>query len=191
MTALGMTTLYVRRTGFKFTHNFMICNRLPDTKIIFGIDIQNKFSISYAWDIAKNCYIQKDGKFLTYARNGDLKVAVSIVKLTLKILPRHNGVVPIKIPGQTLKEHMAYFITDDDSIKGRDPNISIVNGLHGIKGKTSVNILVSNYKNKHVMFNKGKYIGCLELGIEDSVNSDLLSHDQQVTHSTNSVITQQ
>ena len=58
---------------------------------------------------------------------------------------------------------MAYFITDDDSTKGRDPNTNIVNSIHKIKGKTSVNILVSNYTKKHITFNKGEYIGCLEL----------------------------
>ena len=66
MTALGMTVLHLRIAEFKFTHNFVICDRLPDTEIIFGIDIQKKFSFSYAWDKGKNCYIQKDGKFLTY-----------------------------------------------------------------------------------------------------------------------------
>ena len=69
MTALGMTVLHLRIADFKFTHNFIICNRLLDTEIIFGIDIQKKFSISYAWDKVKNCYIQKDGTFLTYTRN--------------------------------------------------------------------------------------------------------------------------
>ena len=43
--------------------------------------------------------------------------------MTLKIPPRHNGVIPIKITGQAIQEHMAYFITDEDSTKGRDPNI--------------------------------------------------------------------
>ena len=85
---------------------------------------------------------------------------------------------------------MAYFITDEDSTKGRDPNISIINGIHDIKGKTSVIVLVSNYKNKHIAFNKGEYVGCLEPAIKDSANSDLPSHAQQVTHSVNSVITQ-
>ena len=47
MTALGMTVLHLRIADFKFTHNFIICDRLPDTEIIFGIDIQKKFSISY------------------------------------------------------------------------------------------------------------------------------------------------
>ena len=43
MMALGMTTLHLRTAYFKFTHNFIICDRLPDTEIIFGIDVQKKF----------------------------------------------------------------------------------------------------------------------------------------------------
>ena len=45
MMALGMTALHVRIVGFKFTHNFIICDKLPDTEIIFGTDIQKKFSL--------------------------------------------------------------------------------------------------------------------------------------------------
>ena len=47
--------------------------------------------------------------------------------------------------GPAIKDHMAYFITDENSIKGRDPYIDIISGIHCIKGKTSVNVLVSNY----------------------------------------------
>ena len=65
---------------------------------------------------------------------------------------------------------MAYFITDDNSMKGRDPNINIINVIHKIKGKTSVNILVSNYTNKHITVNKGEYIGCLEPTIKDDIH---------------------
>ena len=43
ITALGMTALHLIIAEFKFTHNFIICNRLPDTELIFGIDIQKKF----------------------------------------------------------------------------------------------------------------------------------------------------
>ena len=85
---------------------------------------------------------------------------------------------------------MAYFITDEDSTKGRDPNINIINGIHSIKGKTSVNILVSNYTNIHIKFNKGEYIGCLEPTIEDSMTSDIHTQGQPGTHSTNSVTLQ-
>ena len=136
MTALGMTTLHLTIADFKFTHKILsFVSRLPDMEIIFGIDIQKKFSISYARDMDKNCYIQKEGKFLTYTRNCKQKATIGVVKLTLNIPPIHNDVVPIKITGQAIKEHMAYFITDEDSTKGRDPNNNIINGIHSIKGK--------------------------------------------------------
>ena len=80
---------------------------------------------------------------------------------------------------------MAYFITDENSTKGRDPNINIISGIHCDKGKTSVNILVSNYTNKHIMFNKGEYVGCLEPAITDGMPCD-----QPDTHPTNSVTLQ-
>ena len=35
-----MTALHLRIVEFKFTHKFVICDRLLDTEIIFGIDIQ-------------------------------------------------------------------------------------------------------------------------------------------------------
>ena len=55
--------------------------------------------------------------------------------------------MPIKITGQAINEHMAYFIADEDSTKGGDPNINIINSIHNIKGKTSVNILVYSHTN--------------------------------------------
>ena len=139
MTALGMTALNLRIADFKFTHNFVNCNRLPDTELISGIDVHKKFSIFYMWDKEKNYYIQRDGKYLRYTRNCEQKAIIGIAKLTLKILPRHNGVLPIRITGQTMKENMAYFINDEGSTKGRDPNIDIIKSIHNIKGKTSVN----------------------------------------------------
>ena len=86
----------------------------------------------------------------------------------LKIPPRHNSIIPIKIKGHSITGYTAYFISDQDSTKGKDPNINIVNGIHNIKGKTSVNILVSNYTIKHIMFNKGEYVGHLEPTSEDN-----------------------
>ena len=50
MSALGATALHLRIAKFKFTHNLIICDQLPETELIFGIDIQRKFSLSYAWD---------------------------------------------------------------------------------------------------------------------------------------------
>ena len=119
--SLGMTALHLQIADFKFTHNLWICNRLSDMEIIFGIDIQKKFSLAYAWDKEKNCYIQRDGKFLTYTRNCEQKATIGTVKLSLKIPLRHNGVIPIKITGPVIEGHMAYFITDDNSTKDKTP----------------------------------------------------------------------
>ena len=102
------------------------------------------------------------------------KTTVQIVKSTLKILPRHNGVIPIKIKGHSITGQTACFISNQESRKGKDPNINIVNGIHSIKGRTSVNIFVSNYSKIHVTFNKGEYIGHLE-----NTDEEKCSHPQK------------
>ena len=132
----------------------------------------------------KELLYTKGGKFLTYTKNCEQKATIGTVKSSLKIPPRHNGVIPIKITGPVIEGHMAYFITNDNSTKG-DPNINIVNSIHSIKGKTSVNVLVSYYTNKHMTFKKGEYIGCLEPTI--TCNRAI---DQPETHSANSVTLQ-
>ena len=180
MSALGSTALHLQIAEFRFRYNFIICNQLPDTEFIFGINIQKKFLLSYAWDKETNCYIQRDGKFLVYTHTCDHMATIGTAKSTLKIPPRHNGVIPIKISGPIIKTHIPYFLTDDSTPKERDPNINIISGIHKIKGKTSVNILVSNYTNKHLTFHKGEYIGHLEPAVLDTI-------DQQETHQTNSV----
>ena len=57
--------------------------------------------------------------------------------------------MPIKITGQAIKEYMAYFITDDDSTKGRDPNINIINDIHNIKGKHLLMFSIQLHKQTH------------------------------------------
>ena len=116
----------------------------------------------------------------------DCKATIGTVKSTLRIPPRHSGVIPIKISGHIIEEHMAYFITDDNTPKGKNPNINIINSIHKIKGKTSVNILVSNYTNKHLMFHKGEYVRHLEPAVMDNNTTD-----QRETHQTNSVMLKQ
>ena len=74
-----------------------------------------------------------------------------------------------------------HFGTDDSTPKGRDPNINILDGIHKIKDRSTVNVLVSNYTYKHLTFHKGKYIGHLEL-------IELDSADQGETHQANSII---
>ena len=87
MSALGTTALHLRIAEFKFTHNFIICDQLPETELFFGINIQRKFSLSYAWDKEQNCYIQRDGKFLVYTHTCDHKATIGTVKSTLRIPP--------------------------------------------------------------------------------------------------------
>ena len=190
MMALGMTALRLRIANFKFTYNFIICDRLSDTEIIFGIDVQKKFSLSYAWDREKNCYIQKGGRFLTYTQNCKQKVTIGIVKSTLKIPARHNGIIRIKIKGHVITGHTACFIGNQEQTKGEYPNRSIVNGIHNIKGKTSVNILVWNDSNKHVTFNKGEYVGHLERTMENiDEEKNLHIHENPDAHTTSRVTT--
>ena len=56
-------------------------------ELIFGIDIQRKFSLSYAWNKERNCYIQREGKLLVYTNNCEQKAKIGTVKLMLKIPP--------------------------------------------------------------------------------------------------------
>ena len=90
--------------------------------------------------------------------------------------------MPIKISGPIIEEQMAYFITDNNTTKGRDPNINIINGIHRIKGRTSVNILVSNDTNKHLTLHIGAYIG--------PAITDDTKIDEMETHETNSITLQ-
>ena len=119
-------------------------------------------------------------KILTFTHANTQKATIVTVKSTLKIPPRHNAVVLIKISGPPITPHTAHFITDDSTPKGRDPNIYIIDGIHKIKDRTSVNILISNYTNKHLTFHKGEYIGHLEPIVLDSM-------DQRETHHANSI----
>ena len=183
MIALGCTALHLQIAELKFMHNFIICDQLPETELIFGIDIQKKFSLSYAWDKDQNYYMQRNGKFLVYTHIDHHTATIGTVKSTLRIPARHNGVIPIKISGPIINTKMAYFLTDDSTPKGKDPNINIINGIHRIKGKTSVNVLVYNYTNKHLTFHKGKYIGHLEPAVLDTT-------DQDEVHQTNSITLQ-
>ena len=81
MMALGSTALHLWIAEFKFTHKFIIWNQLPETEFIFGIDIQKKFSLSYAWDKDKNCYIQWNGKFLVHTYSCNHTVTIGTVKI--------------------------------------------------------------------------------------------------------------
>ena len=64
--------------------------------------------------------------------------------------------------------------------KGKDPNINIIDGIHKIKDRTTIHMIVSNYTNKHLTFHKGEYLGHLEPLEMDPT-------DQEETHQANSI----
>ena len=105
--------------------------------------------------------MQQNGKVLAFTHANNHTATIGTVKSTLKIPPRHNGVAPIKISGLLITTHTAHFITDDSTPKGRDPNINIIDGIHKIKDRTSVNIFIPNYTNKHLTFHKGEILDTL------------------------------
>ena len=99
----------------------------------------------------------------------------TLVKSTLKIPPRHNGIIPITIKWHNLKASMGYFISNQHTNKGLDPKIHVIDGIYNIKGRSNLHILVANYTNKHVTLNKGLCIGHIEQFVEHmpwtSINS--------------------
>ena len=88
MTTLGTMTLILRIPDFKF-YNFIICDGLSEMELLFGINVHKKLSLSYIWDREKKCYIQKEGRFLTYTRICEQKANVAVIKSALKI-PLHT-----------------------------------------------------------------------------------------------------
>ena len=64
----------------------------------------------------------------------------------LKITTRHNGVIPTKIKGHGLRDHVTYFISSQHTKKELDLNIHVIDGIYDIKGKLTLHI-VANYTN--------------------------------------------
>ena len=86
----------------------------------------------------------------------------------------------IKISRQQLTTDTAHFVTDGTAHKGKDPNINIIDGIHKIKDRSTIHVIVSNYTNKHLTFHKGEYLGHLE-------PLELDPTDQEETHQANSI----
>ena len=97
MSSLGKATLHLQIAYFKFSHSFVICDKLLDTDILFGIDIQKRNSPSYRWNLDKQLFIQREGSFLTYTRNCEQQHNNAVVKSPFKIPPRHNEIIPLTI----------------------------------------------------------------------------------------------
>ena len=61
MSSLGKATLHLHIANFKFSHTFIICDKLPETNILFGTDIQKRYFLSCSWDSDKQLFIQREG----------------------------------------------------------------------------------------------------------------------------------
>ena len=59
MSSLVQATLHLCIASFKFSYTFIICDKQPETDILFGIDIQKKYSLLYTLDSDKQLFIQR------------------------------------------------------------------------------------------------------------------------------------
>ena len=85
MSSLGKVTLHLHIFNFKFCHTFIICDKLLDIDILFGIDIQRRYSLSCSWESDKQLFIQREELFLTYTRNCEQQHNIGVVISSLKI----------------------------------------------------------------------------------------------------------
>ena len=74
---------------------------------------------------------------------------------------------------------MAYLISNQHTRKVLNLNIHVIDGIYNSKSKFTLHIIVVNYTNKHLTFNKGQCIGHMDLPIDNMSQT-----------SFNSVITQ-
>ena len=85
----------------------------------------------------------------------------------------HNGITPVTIKGHNLKVPVGYFISNWHINRRLDPNIHVIDGIYNIKDRLILHILVANYTNKHVMFNKGQCIGHREPSIDHMLQTSI------------------
>ena len=87
---------------------------------------------------------------------------VSIAK-TIRIPPRHNGAISVSIRGHDIKTPTACFIGS----QYMDPEVKLIDGVHGISRNVTLQVLVINNSNQHVNFPKGMKIVHLEPPIHE------------------------
>ena len=86
---------------------------------------------------------------------------VSIAK-TIRIPPKHNGVISVSIKGHNIKTPTACFIGS----QYMDTEVRLIDGVHDISRNATLQVLVINNSNQHVNFPKGMMIGHLEPPID-------------------------
>ena len=133
------------------------------TDVILGIDFQREYRISYDWDEEKWCYIRYKGQFLCYIEDMESGINRVSVAKTIRIPPKHNGVISVSIKGHNLKSPTACFI----GLQYMDTEVRLIDGVHDILHNATLQVLVVNNSNQHVNFPKGMKIGHLEPPIDD------------------------
>ena len=97
---------------------------------------------------------------LLHRRHGINQVSVA---KTIRIPPKHNGVISVSIKGHDIKTPTACFIGSQYT----DTEVKLIDGVHNISRSTTLQALVINNLNHHVNFPKGMKIGHLEPPIDD------------------------
>ena len=161
MHIVGHTTITIHLKNLRVTYHFIVVESLM-TDVILGIDFQREYRILYDWDEDKRCYIRYKGHFLCYTEDMESGInQVSIAK-TIRIPPKHNGVISVSIKGHDIKNPTACFIGSQYT----DTDVKLIDGVHDISHNTTLQFLVIN-SNHHVNFRKGMKIGHLEPLIDD------------------------
>ena len=159
MHIIGHATITLHLKNLQVTHHFIIVKSLM-TDVILGIDFQREYQISYDWDEEKRCYIRYKGQFLCYTEDMESGINRVSVAKTIRIPPKHNGVISVSIKGHDIKTPTAYFIGSQYT----DTEVRLIDGvLHN----ATLQVLVINNSNQHVNFLKGMKIGHLEPPIDD------------------------
>ena len=133
------------------------------TDVILGVDFQREYRISYDWDEEKWCYIRYKGQFLCYTEDMESGINRVSVARTIRIPPKHNGVISVSIKGHDIKTPTACFIGSQYT----DTEVRLIDGVHDILRNATLQVLVINNSNQHVNFPKGMKIGHLEPPIDD------------------------
>ena len=95
----------------------MICDELHQMELLFGIILQKKFFLSYAWETENKMLHTKWGRFLTYTRKCEQKANVAVVNQPLRNHPDTVVLYLSTSKGDVIKGPTAYFISDQDSKK--------------------------------------------------------------------------
>ena len=118
MSFMGKANLHLWIADFKFSHGFIICNRLPETDFLFGTDLQKWYSLPYYWDSDRQLFIQREGSFLPYTRNREGLHNIAVVKSTLNI--PLDTMVPYQLGSRDMIKRTKWYILSAINIQRRD-----------------------------------------------------------------------